>query len=267
MKKTITLFIIFITSLFETNGQTLNKDILGNFIQINDTLYISKFEVSIREYSSFLLYLLNNKKNINEVTEFLPMPNNVYWKYWDEFNDKVDVFASSLYEIEDSLTSIMKKPSIVFTTYFGDFPIVNVDLNKANSYCNFKTFQYQFIYNNLNERKKRKFPNNLIFRLLTEQEWKLISTTSFDSTNVICTDYYSKKNYSTIKSPQQIYNGSVNKYGIYNVYGNVAELIGNGQIFGGSFNNSLKECQAQDNNTNFENSNNDVGFRIVAVIK
>jgi len=251
------LLLFFLCQL--SNGQTpKNKKQLPGFVQVNDTLFIATTETSIREYSYFLLYLHKFKKDSATLVACMPEPNYTDWTEWDSFYKKLIKFDNPLYEINGE--------AISFTSVMGYLPVVNVDKKQANEYCAFKTADYKLFYSNLKRGKKRKFSENVTYRLPTSQEWIAVAGAPIKKGNIICRDYY--KNDTTGQlMPKSVYAGCVNTLGIYNLTGNVAELVSDADhAYGGSFKDPIDHCGATSGKI-YDHWDHTVGFRIVAIIR
>ena len=238
-------------------AMTKKYDIPG-FVQINDTLYISKYEVSIRDYAKFLLYLYQKTKDTVKLNKCLPNPNFTDWTMWSSFSNK-------LIKYDDYLLSTIDT-SITFTSWLGNFPVVNVDKSQANDFCKFKGFDYNVFYQNLKPKKKKSYPENIVFRLPTSKEWKKIANTLLEDQTVISKEFFYKD--TTGQSmPLQVFQGCLNSLEIYNMTGNVAELVSdNDNVYGGSFKETIENCNST-SSRKFILGDNATGFRVVAIIK
>ncbi|OQP56887.1 hypothetical protein A3860_09910 [Niastella vici] len=242
-----------------SHGQTAkNRKQLPGFVQINDTLFIATTETSIRDYSYFLLYLHDFKKDSAMLAACMPETNYTDWTAWDSYYSKLIKYDNPLYEIKDR--------AISFTSVMGYLPVVNIDKRQANEYCAFKTADYKKFFSKLRPGKKKKFSENVTFRLPTSQEWIAIASTPLKNGNIVCREYY--KNDTTGQlMPGSIYEGCVNSQGVYNLTGNVAELVGDTDYaYGGSYKDPIDHCNAT-SGKRFEQGDHSIGFRLVAVIR
>jgi len=258
--RNIVILTISILFSFSVVGQSTNetKFTLPGFVQINDTLFISTCETSIRDYAKFLLNLVQLNKDTSKLQLCIPNPNYTDWTMWSSFSKKLLTYDDNIFTIIDT--------SISFTSWLGNYPVVNVDKIQALEYCKFKTEEYKIFFNRLTQKQRRKFPEKVLFRLPTAKEWTEIANTPLENPNIICKDYF-KSDLTGQSMPMQINKGSINSFGIYNMTGNVAELvIDANNVYGGSFKETIDNC----NSTSFREfikGDNATGFRIIAIIK
>jgi formylglycine-generating enzyme required for sulfatase activity len=251
---------LIILTIFAQNvlGQAAKKYDLPGFVQLNDTLFVSKTEISIRNYAAFLLYL-NHKEKDSAVTEqALPIPNTTDWTIWSSYSKKLITFDQPIFEIHDTTVS--------FTSVMGYLPVVNVSKRQATDYCNFRRVDYDIYIKKAKSRVKKKLPSNLFFRLLTEAEWKEAAGFTGDTSNVVCNQFF-LRNLPNEKRPLPVYHGSKNSLGLFNMVGNVAELVSDtDKAFGGSFRDNLQDCNTEKSSAlNF--GEHCVGFRVAAVVR
>ena len=276
------LVLIFCLLSLQSLGQNINKKYsLPGFVQLNDTLFISIVELDIREYGRFLVIWRERSGDSDFMRKALPSPDYLGWTYWDNYRKELLTY-SDLYEIvdKDRLTNQPKDTAISFIGWISNWPIVNVTKQQANLYCEFRTKDYEFFYNSQKKKKKEKYPANLVFRLPTTNEWIMAASSMLDTATYKfgVVDYnqkYSKPvcaetfiGDSTGQShPYSVAYGQINKSGIINMCGNVAELVSDSDfVYGGSYTDSSKNCTITSRQLFVEPKNN-IGFRVVAVIR
>lgn len=210
-------------------GQFNVKDINESLAKINDTLYASKYEVSNKLYMSFLNSLrLERKLNLVSMAQI----DSLKWIDKLSYNPPYVVY---------------------YHTHPGyyNFPVVNISYEGAKLFCEWLTEHY----NSSQNRKKFK---QVLFRLPTEKEW--ISAAQAGDSSAI---YPWKGNALRNKKGQVLYNFKrqlkdtlwingkfvenmdvtapvksywENEFGLYNMSGNVAEMINEkGIVKGGSW--------------------------------
>lgn len=256
-RKLTLLFIAigFFSMKNKTNEAMDYKAIDNSFVKTSTNLYASKYEVTNVEYRLFLtdlkkknkLDLLNTcmydssrwAKNLNGINE--PMVNMYHWH-----------------------------PS------YNNYPIVNIDYNAAVEYCKWLTEEY-----NNNPKKKHK---KVVFRLPTENEWIYAARIFPDGKLPWYGDvaYDNKKNYkANVKyhaynekgkgvdyaDDKAIYTNQVtafppNELGLYNIIGNVSEMLNiENKAKGGGFNSFIEECFV-DKTQDYNGKDPQVGFRV-----
>lgn len=243
------------------------KTIEKSLAKISDSLYAGKYEVSNSLYRFFENDLKKNNK-----TEALKisMVDTLNWRDKLAFNDPyVDYYYSH--------------PA------YKDFPVVNISYEAAVIFCDWLTIKY-------NESPKRKF-RKVLFRLPTSKEWtkaarcEETSVTYPWGTKLL----YKGKNacnfksfgderitfrkdlniYEIVKNPYgkgfeisasaditaPVKSYLPNKFGLYNVCGNVAEMIAEkGKTRGGGWKDPGWDVRIDAVGT-YEKSATDIGFR------
>ena len=277
MKKYLTLIIVLLfCNSFYLKAQFSKKNkkekpVNQEYLLIKDNLYFGKYEVSMHEYFDFL-----NKLKISG-------RNDVYEKC------KIDSLK---------VDSIFKKNFYAFDNGFSmdNFPVSNISYDAAVEFCKWKTNQY-------NNDAKRKF-NKVIFRLPTEREWEFAARGGYSEYPYPCGPYLrgkegrylynfnrvgaeritynsASKKYTVIEQDEYydpiFYNQSMmvckinhfkpNNYGLYNICGNVAEMVAeNGLAKGGGFKDPGYDIRVT-SKKNYSKPSDDIGFRVVMVVE
>lgn len=176
------------------------------FAKINDSIYIYKFEVSNRLYTTFLNSFEFNKDKRFKI-------DTTQWLNKEHHN----VTHAEYYHKHLS---------------FKDYPVVNISYESAQQFCLWLTSEY----NKKNKQKK------VIFRLPTEDEWKQaakagkagakfgwISNETINERNEKYGNYNCEKDTSLFINNENILNKIrsyvPNEFGIFNMSGNVSEMI------------------------------------------
>lgn len=163
---------------------------------------------------------------------------------------------------------------------YKDYPVVGVSYEQAVAFCKWRTESVKtFFY------IKNKKEINIEYRLPTKEEWELLSTVPPYFLNnegknkkgevmfnhCWMTDSISKKYFSEHKSYPDVtvptYSYWKNSYGLYNIFGNVAEMINEkGVSKGGSWRNRLEECRAG-KAISYNGPTAWLGFRCICMVK
>ncbi len=194
------------------------------FVKIEDNLYVDKYEVNLRDYKLFLL----NKKQKNED------------------------YLNLIYDSTKWTSGTVNYPNLQDFYFnhnaYNNYPIVSVSYESALEFCNWLTAKY-----NSNNKKKYK---KVIFRLPTEEEFIKVASSGFDikkifypwgSNHLIDSKNQKLCNFRRLNQEDINYNGRVfnynniinsfdnnleivnsytpNKYGVFNIVGNVSEMI------------------------------------------
>lgn len=241
-------------------GTTL---INGNEVSLNQ-FRISAYEVTNKQYNAFLEDL--KKQGKTELLKKCTISN----KNWQtELNDNYVMLEKHYHQHKE----------------YENHPVLNISHEAAQSYCQWLT-----------EKSERNFK----YRLPTKNEWiyaakgslelapyswggpylrnskgcvlcnyktigdEFIQTNSDDKLEIVTN--LSPLNYSNGSLTTQTVNSySPNKYGLYNVCGNAAEMIDEpGIAMGGSWNSTGYDVRVISESV-YENANPFVGFRVVQV--
>ena len=227
------------------------KNLQKNLAEINDTLYASKYEVTNGEYNAFLKSLEESSREKDFATAAIE--SGQWAKYAEEY---VETYHLS--------------------KHYASYPVVNISYEGAVRYCKWLTEQY-------NSGKKRKF-EKVIFRLPTEKEWVVAARAGHSDAiypwngsemrnkkgQLLCNFTNTAKKADPAKSTD---NGDMiapsnsywpNDFGIYNMSGNVAEMLSEkGHTKGGSWSNPKEyvKIDSPDPYEGFDTPMPTIGFR------
>jgi sulfatase modifying factor 1 len=230
MKQIILLTILSVITLISL-GQTAGLDIKStqkSLTKMNDSLYISQFEVTNKQYSIFL----NHLKERMQTEDYLSC--QIDSSKWNENSPYNEPFVKYYHT----------HPA------FAKYPVVNISYESAMRFCDWLTD----MYNSNNNRKFKKVK----FRLPTEKEWIAAANCGnpsavypWDGNELTNKKGLLRCNFiraaedtmgvagmlhdnAEITAPVKSY--WPNKNGIYNMSGNVAEMIAEkGKTMGGSW--------------------------------
>lgn len=226
------------------------------YAKVNDRLYASTIEITNRQYGYFLNDLKQNKD-------------------WDKFAvAKIDStqWINNLKFCEDYAKHYHRHPA------YAEYPVVNISFEAAELYCQWLTAQ-------TNANSKRKF-EQVVFRLPTKEEWKNAARAG-DSEAVYPwegTEMQTKKGMFRCNFRRAITatapvagtardNGDVtapslsywpNKFGLYNMSGNVAEMLSEkGKTTGGSWGDfaAAMKIDGEGTSAKFDGPSPKIGFR------
>lgn len=274
MKELFFIFFVIIATSF-TNKNEPNFEINGfkkNFSKIKTDLFVCKYEVSNVEYRSFLSDLKNSNQ---DETYQSCLPDTLCWK------DKLNVTKNT-------------EPFVAYyfrSSSYDNYPVVGVSYESALKYCDWLTENY-------NKSQRRKF-KKVFFKLLTKDEWTF-SANKGDGSKVytwgsgyiqnnrkqdLCN--YRRIDYkydSATKKYQEIEKTDIqkslernkittsvntyypNSFGLYNMCGNVAEMIEEkGIAKGGSYNDPAYKVTIS-SEVKFTKPQADIGFRVAMKI-
>ncbi|MFH2094365.1 MAG: SUMF1/EgtB/PvdO family nonheme iron enzyme [Bacteroidota bacterium] len=255
MKTKIPVLIILCIFCLSAKNKNYGPLSLKNYVHVFDNIYASKYEVTNEEYRLFLEDL--NAQGKAELYKECAIDTS----RWTE------VFP---YGYIDP----MKKFYHCHPAY-SKYPVVNISYDAATEYCKWLTEKYS----KLAENKGKK----IIFRLPKQVEWYRAADPLPD--NFLPWYGYSAYNMKgeylanikfqdgwTDKSTNYIADGSffpsivgyfpANRTGIYDIIGNVAEMIEEeGVYMGGSWDDFIEDCKTNVIRT-FDKPDPRIGFRV-----
>ncbi len=227
------------------------KSLEKNMTELSEGILISKTEVTNSEYSVFINNVLRSRQ-VDLYKEVIY--DSTQWVKMDKGEDQTPM--QNLYHWHSA---------------YVDYPAVNISYDAAVVYCNWLTDQY-------NKQRKRNY-TKVKFRLPSEKEWEMAASSNSNG-----------KKYGTLKdqltnekgcylvnlAPDNasksadggFYTVKVDSYfpndlGIYNMIGNVAEMIDTKGISkGGSWNSSPKNSTIQ-SKEKYTAPSPSIGFRII----
>ena len=259
MKKTLLGVVLLFLIVSSVLAQSIN--IKKDFANIQGNVWVSKYEVTNGVYRSFLEELQSSGQQ------------KIYQQCLPDTNCWI---ALAAYQ-EPIKTYYFRHPA------YNNYPVVGVSYDAAKQYCNWLTQQY-------NQNPKRKF-EQVEFRLLTKAEW-IFAANKGDTTRTypwgsgyiqnnrkadLCNyrhidlrydsvakkyielpDTFQKRN--TITAAVNAY--FPNSFGLYNMSGNVAEMVQDAGIaMGGGFNDPPYLVQIK-SEKKYNAPSFDIGFRV-----
>jgi sulfatase modifying factor 1 len=257
--------------LFSFSGEKPNirKDFKDKFSKVKTDLFVCKYEVSNLEYRLFLDDLMQSNQ-LQLYTKSLPDSLT-----WVENNEAGRPLAMHYFRHQA----------------YNNYPVVGITYENALQYCHWLTTIY-------NQDEKRPF-KKVVFQLLTKADW-MFAASAGDSIRTfpwgsgyiqnnrkqdLCNYRHAKmvydsssKKYVELKPLQSenirkdgTFTTTVNAYfpyasGLYNMSGNVAEMVQEqGVAKGGSFNDLPYQVMIK-SERNYAKASADIGFRIAMKI-
>lgn len=265
MKNFIAILCALLLLSFSINKSNNPKDFNKQFSKINDNLFVGKYEVSNLDYRTFLDELIKN----NQLEIYIKsLPDSTVWTKDSRSNEAMVryYFRHLAYE---------------------NYPVVGISYENAMDYCNWLTMKY-------NNDKKRKY-KKVVFQLLSKRDW-MYAASAGDSSRTfpwgsgfiqnnrkqdLCNyrhatmmyDSSSKKhievkeNNTHSESKTSSFTSNVeayfpNTFGLYNMSGNVAEMVAEkGLVKGGSYNDLPYQVMIK-SERNYSKPSADIGFRV-----
>jgi formylglycine-generating enzyme required for sulfatase activity len=222
-------------------------------VQISDTLFADETEItnfSWQEYENWTsaIYGKNSKEHL------ATLPDTLVWRDQNSYN-------------EPYVKYYYRHPA------YKEYPVVGISYQQAVAFCKWRTERVKLFMT-----IKKDFKNqNFYYRLPTKVEWERFAETS---------SLFLKNNGQNKKGGYQIncahpntatnsnadVTAPVNSYeknflGIYNLLGNVAEMINEeGVSKGGGWKNNLEQCRVG-KDSEYTKPSAWLGFRCVCVVK
>jgi formylglycine-generating enzyme required for sulfatase activity len=246
-------FFLFIILAFGCTSHKYNYDIIRKIpkqkltppgtVWIRDNLFIDETEVTNFGYYEFLYYL----KSKDTAKHSLMLPDSTCWTRADVgFNQS------------NPLIRIYFKSQA-----YRNYPVIGISYEQAVEFCNWRSDRTnEFLYYKNNKREKGlnnkefNFPKKVRFRLPTKEEWEYAAAAGLNY-NLYPLGYESLTNnknqpanntleyYTLLKKvftdkdtlvcvdpTEPVFSGKPNRYGLYQMLGNVSELIEDGLVKG-----------------------------------
>ena len=269
MKYLFSVLCSFLLFSFSGEKPNIRKDFKGKFSKVKPDLFVCKYEVSNLEYRLFLDDLiLSNQLELYKKS----LPDSLAWV---ENNDPGRQLALHYFRHQA----------------YDNYPVVGITYENAVEYCQWLTTSY-------NRTEKRPF-KKVIFQLLTKADW-IFAAGAGDSTRTfpwgsgfiqnnrkqdLCNYRHAKmeydsssKKYVEVKTLQSENMGKEGKFttivnayfpntfGLYNMSGNVAEMIEErGVAKGGSYNDLPFQVMIKSEKY-YSKTSADLGFRVAMKI-
>ena len=254
MKNSLLVTVLFISqNIF---GQIDVKQIDRSMAKISGSLYASKFEVSNINYREFLTVLIKENR-MSELS--IARIDTLKW------NENISSFSNNPY-----VDYYHKHPA------YNDYPVVNVRYEAAQLYCEWLTLIY-------NSSPKRKF-NKVKFRLPSEKEWEMAARGGdslakypwkgefLRNKKGLYQCNFAREANDTIGIADKLNDSAditaqvnsyyPNQFGMFNLSGNVAEMLSDKQIIkGGSWQSTPEYLTITSKQSNDGNPKPTVGFR------
>lgn len=240
------------------------------YARVTENYYIGKYEISNAEYKKYLNYLVQTKQSMLYTHS---LPDTTLWK---RSNEPYEAFYFS-YEA------------------YSSYPLVGITYDNAVEYCKWLTDQY-------NSNRTREF-KKVLFRLPTEKEWTYAANGgdnkmvyAWDSPYLLdkskgymCNFLRLGDNFITYDDsikyykirvpddstfipkdrmaiPRPVRNYTPNQFGLYNMCGNVAEMVQEkGIAKGGSYNDPGYDVRIE-SIKKYTSPSTEIGFRIAMEI-
>ena len=226
-------------------------------VQINDTLFADETEISNfawqeYEYWTKAIYGSNSKEHV------ATLPDTLIWREKLAYN-------------EPYVEYYYRHPA------YKDYPVVGISYEQAIAFCKWRTDRVK-AFMTLGKRFKY---NDFEYRLPTKIEWEKLAEFSIhvlnnngknekgiyqlNCVNPLPNGDCMNAKYPDVTAPVKSYEKSL--FGLYNMLGNVAEMVQEkGICKGGGWRNRLEECRVG-KDQEYTKPTAWLGFRCVCVVK
>ncbi len=239
-------------------------------ILLHDSIYLDETEISNMNWLEYVAWMRRKYKQDNYGIYRKSLPDTTVWR-------------ETLSLGEPYRETYFRHPA------YREYPVVGITYEQAQDFCKWRTdIVNEVLY--FREHKSKKWnvdsiytiPQKVRYRLPTRQEWELAAFAGLDS-NKFPLGYESIYNAKTKQSlvlvkersaslqnpgtPWAVHSGGKNKFGFYNLIGNVSEMIAEkGICKGGSWAHHLDECEVM-KDLQYSTPTAWLGFRCVMVMK
>ena len=255
IKQIIILLFVIISLAF--NKSNFKKFIPPGTVKINDTLFADETEVSNLSWLEFE-YWTCTKYGKNSSEYKAVVPDTLVWRNKESFNEP---YVHNYYRHKA----------------YRNFPVVGITFEQAVAFCKWRTERVKEFYS-IAYKKSLKIE----YKLPSKEQWEFISNLGSGifnnkgknekglfSLNCIQEHFdtltISQSKFNDVTAP--VYSYWKNYFGLYNMIGNVAEMIDQKNICkGGSWKHHLNECRVG-KDIQYTKSEAWLGFRCVCILK
>lgn len=262
MKTKIILCLSASVLLFTNASKKHKEEIPPGTVAVNDTLFIDKAEINNFSWMEYVDY--NKRKYGIHSQEYLAsLPDTLVWEDKNSYNKPYVEYYH-------------KHPA------YKHYPVVGISYEQAVAFCKWRTEQVNYFIN-IRDGKQIYHPDSSFrgkikyeYRLPTKQEWEAIALLGNDykkckSKSVVTENLLREP---TINSEEQINNSDItapvhsywpNKLGVYNLKGNVSEMISEKGIAKGGSWRDIEKSVFLLNDFKYDKPSATIGFRCVCV--
>lgn len=138
------IFIFFLLVGFSYSEKISAQWKWPGFVQLNDSVFMSQTEISVRDYAEFLHLMKFFFGSYAHFEEALPSSNGINWKAYDPYTKSIFV-VDDIYDVLDSSRHNLREhasnldTNVSYPSFIGNRPIVNITKKQAMLYCELRT--------------------------------------------------------------------------------------------------------------------------------
>lgn len=227
-------------------------------IQISETLFADETEISNFSWMEYELWT-KSIYGTNSKEHLATLPDTLVWREKQSHN-------------EPYVQYYYRHPA------YKNYPVVGISYEQAQAFCKWRTERVKTFLTT----KKDFTHQNIEYRLPTKAEWEKLAETS---ANILNNNGRNEKGIYLLNCPRidtvpvkgSLYDNAdvtapvrsyyKNSFGLYNILGNVAEMVNEkGICKGGGWKNQIEECRIG-KDMEYNKPNAWMGFRCVCVVK
>lgn len=255
------LLLVFTFTLLTSSFTSRKKEFVPpGTVKYNDTLFIDETEVSNFSWTEYELWI-KGKFGKNSPEHIAVLPDTLVWRDKNAYN-------------EPYVKYYYRHPA------YRGYPVLGVSYEQVIQFCKWRTEMVSMFI-----AKSKKYPLiNFEYRLPTKKEWE---TLAYNGREEFYNNGFNDKQQAKMNIVRDVkdsigmasansdnadvtapvYSYWKNFFGLYNMIGNVSEMVlEKGISKGGSWHNKLEECRVGKDIT-YEKPSAWLGFRCVCVVK
>ena len=229
-------------------------------VQINDTLFADICEITNLAWQEYEFFI-KSKYGALSKEHIASLPDTLCWREKISYNEP---YVIHYYR----------------HIAYREFPVVGISYEQANAFCKWRTERVKSFLTIKKDFKNQNFeyrlPNKVEWEMLAESSSQFLSNNGKNEKGVYSLNFIRYNVAEGIKKYDCVVNSDVtapvksywkNRFGIYNMLGNVAEMVSEKGISkGGSWINNLEDCRVG-KEMPYQKSASWLGFRCVCIKK
>jgi formylglycine-generating enzyme required for sulfatase activity len=226
-------------------------------VWIKDSIYMDQCEIRNVDYLKYVRWV----KKYDSINYEKVLPDTLVWRQENSYNDSYVRY---------------------YLTYpaYRNYPVVGVSYEQAVEFCKWRTERVREFAKLINPKSKYagSYKNfKYYYRLPTKEEWEFAASAGmktpygfesihYDNAPCVNVKEASLLGYNNNDCTVPVFFQKPNKFGMYNMIGNVAEILSDKGISkGGSWYHSIDDCEITDS-IKYDKPTAWLGFRCVCIV-